>query len=166
MCCGNIILPFFIISENWKAMEDVLPKSTIALLLKITKAHLQLPVTEYLLLVVSPEDLWHVLLHSDRSLFVLTNVNGVLQKRTVLLPQVCLLLLKSDSRCLAPCIVRSCCAVLHTSIKFLCTFEIRSLYIFLFGGWNRPFVQCKPLRCHVRLPEAIWLSKRKEAHQW
>lgn len=112
-------------------MEDVLPKSTIGHLLKSTKAHLlqstkahlQLPVRKYLLLVVLPEDLWHVLLHSDRSLFVLTNVNGVLQKRTALLQQVCLLLLKSDSRCLAPCIIRSCCAVLHTSIKFLCTFQ-------------------------------------------
>uniref|UniRef100_A0A0A9G775 SYMRK n=1 Tax=Arundo donax TaxID=35708 RepID=A0A0A9G775_ARUDO len=52
------------------AMEDVLPKST--------KAHLQLPVREYFLSVVLPEDLWHVLLHLDCSLFVLTNVKSVL----------------------------------------------------------------------------------------
>src|SRR5687767_7675121 len=110
-------------------MEDVPPKSTIAHQLKSTKAHLQLPVRKYMLLVVSPEDLWHVLLHSDRSLFVLTNVNGVLQKRTALLQQVCLLLLKSDSRCLALCIVLSCCAVLHISIKSL--YMIRTLCICL-----------------------------------
>jgi hypothetical protein len=62
-------------------MEVVLPKSTIV--------HLELPKREHLLSAVLPEDLWHVLLHLDRSLFVSANANGVLRKQTALLQQVC-----------------------------------------------------------------------------
>jgi hypothetical protein len=47
-----------------------------------------------LLLVVLLADLWHALLLLDFYLFVLTNVNGVLQKKTARLQQVCLLLLQ------------------------------------------------------------------------
>jgi RIO-like serine/threonine protein kinase len=45
--------------------------------------------------VVLPVDLWHARLLLDFYLFVLTNVNGVLQKKTARLQQVCLLLLQS-----------------------------------------------------------------------